>query len=194
MLSISNTKIQFNGLQEISVYYTDENHVLHDLVYNSTARVWNEGTISEENYVTFPNSSITAMYNQCLLCANTTFVVYQDINGFVQMANLTSSGWILTQLDLNATLGTGLAIQPFYHTGEADQINLYYQTSTLLITLASWHPVLSSTKSEHNVLCWVIVTDVCRARLERRRSDLHCWSFRHAPCSSFSIHKRIIRL
>lgn len=89
------------------------------------------------------------MYNQCLLCANTTLVAYQDINGFVEVANFTSSGWHLTQLSVDATLGTGLAMQPFYRPGEADQINLYYQTSTSEINLASWHPNLSIVGREY---------------------------------------------
>ncbi|KUJ24686.1 uncharacterized protein LY89DRAFT_713478 [Mollisia scopiformis] len=130
---------------EISVYYTDNNYLLQDIIYNSTTNEWNSGTISGSNYITHPNSSLSATYNQCRRCANTTIVAYQDINGFVQVANLTSSGWTLTQLKFDAYTGTGLALQPFYRAGSQDQINLYHQTSDLNITLGSWDPTLSNT-------------------------------------------------
>lgn len=75
-----------------------------------------------------PNSSLAALYNQCSRCANTTIVAFQDENGFVQIGNLTSDGWMLTQLGsvLDPELGTGLALQPFYIPGSEDRINLYH--------------------------------------------------------------------
>ena len=87
-----------------------------------------------------PNSSLAAMYNQCKMCANTTLIAFQDKNGFVQIGNLTSEGWALTQLGpaLDPEMGTGLALQPFYRNGLADRINLYYQKSNLSMNLASW--------------------------------------------------------
>ena len=90
------------------------------------------------------NSSLTAMYNQCSHCANTTIIAFQDQNGFVQIGNLTSDGWTLTQLGsaLDPEMGTGLALQPFYLSGSADQINLYHQTTNLNMSLASWKPAL----------------------------------------------------
>ena len=89
-----------------------------------------------------PNSSLAATYNQCSLCANTTIIAFQDENGFVQIGNLTSGGWTLTQLGsaLDPEIGTGLALQPFYLSGLEDQINLYYQKSNLNMSLASWTP------------------------------------------------------
>ena len=89
-----------------------------------------------------PNSSLAAMYNQCNRCANTTIISFQDNNGFVQIGNLTSDGWSLTQLGpaLNPEIGTGLALQPFYRNGSEDQINLYHQKSSLNMSLASWKP------------------------------------------------------
>lgn len=90
------------------------------------------------------NSSLAAMYNQCRLCANTTIIAFQDKNGFIQIGNLTSGGWALTQLGpaLDPVIGTGLALQPFYLNGSADQINLYHQRSDLNMSLASWKPGL----------------------------------------------------
>lgn len=85
------------------------------------------------------NSSLSAMYNWCELCANTIIIAFQDENGFVKIGNFTSDGWTLKALgqDLNPALGTGLALQPFYRSGLADQINLYYQKSVLNMALAS---------------------------------------------------------
>lgn len=90
------------------------------------------------------NSSLAAMYNQCRLCANTTIIAFQDKNGFIQIGNLSSGGWALTQLGpaLDPGIGTGLALQPFYLNGSADQINLYHQRSDLNMSLASWKPGL----------------------------------------------------
>ena len=88
------------------------------------------------------------MYNQCQMCANTTIVAFQDSNGFVQVANLTSSGWILTQVNLDPQMGTGLALQPFYRVGLEDQINLYHQKSYLNMSLASWKPAANNNGRE----------------------------------------------
>ena len=90
-----------------------------------------------------PNSSLAAMYNQCSQCANTTIIAFQDKDGFIQVGNLTSGGWNLTQLGstLNPVAGTGLALQPFYLVDSQDQINLFHQKSNLNMSLASWIPV-----------------------------------------------------
>jgi hypothetical protein len=96
-----------------------------------------------------PNSSLSAMYNQCQFCANTTIVAFQDSNGFVQVANLTSSGWILTQVNFNPHLGTGLALQPFYLASMEDQINLYHQKRDLNLRLASWKPAAKNNGGEY---------------------------------------------
>ena len=90
-----------------------------------------------------PNSSLSAMYHWCRLCANTTIIAFQDKNGFVQIGNHTSRGWTLNQLgqDLEPVMGTGLALQPFYRSGWLDQINLYHQKSLLNLSLASWNEV-----------------------------------------------------
>ena len=87
-----------------------------------------------------PNSSLTAMYNQCSRCANTTIIAFQDENGFVQIGNLTSNGWTLTQLGsaLDPEMGTGLALQHHYFSGFEDKINLYHQMSNLNMSLSIW--------------------------------------------------------
>lgn len=79
------------------------------------------------------------MYNQCTLCANTTLLAFQDENGFVQLGNFTSDGWILTQLSsrLDPAMGTGLALSPYYQKGLKDRINLYHQKSNLMMSRAS---------------------------------------------------------
>jgi len=88
------------------------------------------------------------MYNQCQKCANTTIVAFQDSNGFVQVANLTSSGWVLTQVNVNPQLATGLALQPFYWAGFEDQIDLFHQKSDLNLSLASWKPAAKNNGGE----------------------------------------------
>ncbi|KAF8852319.1 hypothetical protein BDZ45DRAFT_695169 [Acephala macrosclerotiorum] len=146
---------------EISVYYTDENYLVHDLVYNSTTHKWAQGAISAENYITHPNSSLTAMYNQCQLCANTTIVAYQDINGFVQIANYTLLQ-CLPKEGMNSSQATeqilplntqrrcaSLALHPFMRANQWDQINLYYQQSTLNISLACQFPGNSGTSANN---------------------------------------------
>lgn len=124
----------------ISVFYLDVNNLIHDISYTPSAGKWNLGVLSDQGYTAMPDSSLAAMYNQCRLCANTTIIAFQDKNGFVQIGNLTSDGWILTQLGsaLDPEIGTGLALQPFYRNGSKDQINLYHQKSNLNMSLASW--------------------------------------------------------
>ena len=86
------------------------------------------------------NSSLAAIYHQCRLCPNTTTIAFQDTNGFVQIGIPTSRGWALTQLDpaLDPAMGTGLALQPFYRNGEADEIDLYSQNSSLSLSVSKW--------------------------------------------------------
>ena len=130
------------SLQMISVFYLNANNLIHDISYNSSTGEWNPGALSYQGYTALPNSSLAAMYNQCKLCANTTIIAFQDENGFVQIGNLTSGGWTLTQLgpDLSPLKGTGLALQPFYRYGLEDQINLFHQQSDFNMSLASWKP------------------------------------------------------
>lgn len=93
------------------------------------------------------NSSLSAMYNWCSYCANTTIIAFQDENGFIQTGNFTSDGWVLKQLgqNLNPKSGTALALLPFYITGGwADRINLYHQKSNLSLAVASWRPKLAN--------------------------------------------------
>src|SRR3954453_10252272 len=97
-----------------------------------------------------PNSGLSAMYNQCRLCSNTTIIAFQDQNGIVQIGNLTSAGWTLTRLELTPHLPTGLALQPFYRSGMEDQINLYYQNADLSMNLACWVPAMANSGGEFN--------------------------------------------
>ena len=80
------------------------------------------------------------MYHWCLFCSNTTIIAFQDENGFLQIGNLTFSGWTLNQLGqaLEPVMGTGLAL---HYSGARDQINLFYQKSSLNLAQASWNPV-----------------------------------------------------
>jgi hypothetical protein len=131
------------------VFYVDANYVIHDIQYNFSMESWSAGTISSQGYTICPNSSLSAMYNQCSLCANTKIVAFQDENGFVQVANLTTGGWTLTQVNLDPLMGTGLALQPFYRLGLEDQINLYHQKADLNMSLASWKPAQVNNGGEY---------------------------------------------
>ena len=85
------------------------------------------------------------MYHQCSLCPNTTIIAFQNENGFVQIGNLTSRGWALTQLGPanNPAIGTGLALQPFRWNEFPDQVNLYHQSSDLNMSLSVRTDLLS---------------------------------------------------
>lgn len=87
-----------------------------------------------------PNSSLTAMYNQCKFCANTTLIAFQDMLGFVQIGNLTSAGWTLSQLPpmYDWAPVTGLALLPNYAKGLQDEICLFFQNSALIMEMAKW--------------------------------------------------------
>jgi len=131
----------------ISIFYLDIYNLIHDITYGHwTNSKWESGALSGQGYTAMSNSSLAAMYNHCNLCANTTIIAFQDENGFVQIGNLISSGWTLTQLGpaLDPEMGTGLALQPFYLGGSEDQINLYHQKSDLNMSLASWKPAFKN--------------------------------------------------
>ncbi|MCJ1466166.1 hypothetical protein MMC07_004785 [Pseudocyphellaria aurata] len=126
---------------EISIFYLDVDNLIHDVTYTASTG-WTSGTLSAQGHTAMANSSLSAMYNWCRHCANTTIIVFQDENGFVQIGNFTSEGWILKQLgqDLQPALGTAFALLPFYISGWADRINLYHQMSNLSLAVASWRP------------------------------------------------------
>ncbi len=136
-------------LQAINVFYLDVNNLIHDIGYSPSTGKWNMGVLSDEGYTAMPNSGLTAMYNQCKMCANTTIIAFQDMNGFIQIGSHTSGGWTLTQLGpaLDPEMGTGLALQSFYRNDTADQINVYYPKSNLNVSLASWKPVSGNNGS-----------------------------------------------
>lgn len=91
-----------------------------------------------------PNSSLTAMYNQCRLCTNIKIIAFQDENGFVQVGNFTSAGWTLSPLysTLEPSMGTGLALLPFYVNDLEHEVHLCYQKSNLSVSVAWWRPAV----------------------------------------------------
>ena len=115
------------------------NNLVHDITYTALTGSWTSGTLSAQAYTAMPNSTLSAVYNWCGHCTNTTIIAFQDKNGFVQIGKYESGDWTLKQLgqDLQPQLGTGLALQPSYRTGLRDRINLYYQKSNLNMSLAS---------------------------------------------------------
>ncbi|KAJ8067294.1 hypothetical protein OCU04_004652 [Sclerotinia nivalis] len=125
-------------IQEITVLYSDSDNLLHDIIYDVTSDSWNEGTLSSENYIISENSNVAVMYWQCLLCTNTTIISFQDVNNRIQVGNLTSTGWVLTQINVDVVDNTGLALQPFYRLNQAHQINLYYQQPDSNMAISAW--------------------------------------------------------
>ncbi|KAF7889968.1 uncharacterized protein EAF02_002383 [Botrytis sinoallii] len=123
---------------EITLLYSDSDNLLHDIIYNVASDSWSEGTLSSEKYIVSENASVAVMYWQCRLCSNTTIIAFQDANNKMQVGNLTASGWDLTQIMVDVVDNTGLALQPFYRLGEADQINLYYQNPSSVMTISAW--------------------------------------------------------
>lgn len=115
---------------------------IHDSIYKSSTGQWAPGILSNQNYTAMPNSSLTAVYYQCTLCANAIIISYQDEKGFVQIANFTSAGWTLTQLgpDLDPLSGTGLALLQYRDPSLQDDINLFHQKSNLNMSVAWWRP------------------------------------------------------
>lgn len=71
------------------MFYLNAKNLIHDISYNSSTGEWSLGALSYQGYTAMPNSSLTAMYHQCKLGANTTIIAFQNENGFVQIGNLT---------------------------------------------------------------------------------------------------------
>jgi hypothetical protein len=124
------------------VYYLDNNNVVNDIVYNPQSRIFVPGILSDRQYKSLANGSLTALYDQCESCGNTPLFAFQDDNGFVQIGNYSrSGGWTLTQLgsENDPLPGTALAMRPNYRAGLRDQIDLHYQrTSNLDLTQVSY--------------------------------------------------------
>ncbi|PQE04903.1 hypothetical protein CJF30_00004683 [Rutstroemia sp. NJR-2017a BBW] len=125
-------------ITEITVIYLDNDNLIHDIRYNPDSNSWNEGSLGDKKYTAAPNSSLSVMYWQCRLCSNGTVIVFQDENYALQFGNLTSSGWALTQIDVDVVENTGLSLQPFPRNSQADQINIYHQNSNSNLTLSAW--------------------------------------------------------
>ncbi|MCJ1463707.1 hypothetical protein MMC07_002316 [Pseudocyphellaria aurata] len=130
---------------EISIFYLDANNVLHDISYTASTGNYTSGTLSDQGYTTLPNSSLSATYDWCRLCANTTIIAFQDERGFLRIGNYTSGGWTLRQpadQSFNPEMGTGLALQQSPINDVMYSINLFYQNSESgpNMALASWSP------------------------------------------------------
>ncbi|KAM3075298.1 hypothetical protein ACMFMG_007260 [Clarireedia jacksonii] len=123
---------------EITVVYLDDDNLIHDIRYDADSKSWNEGSLADKKYTAAPNSSLAVIYWQCKLCSNGTVIAFQDENYALQFGNLTSSGWTLTQIKVDVVQNTGLSLQPFPRNSQADQINLYYQTSDSNLTISAW--------------------------------------------------------
>lgn len=134
------------------MFYLNENDTPSDIIYTDSMGQWSPGTFAAQAYTAMANGSLSAIYNWCDRCANTTLFAFQDGNGSIKIGNFSDSavdngsispGWTVTQLEkgLSPTSGTGLALHPFYRPGMEDSINLYYQKSPLMeLSLTDWRP------------------------------------------------------
>ena len=127
-------------LQQFNVLYLDSNNLIHDINYSWSTHSWSPGSLAGKGYTVLENSGLSTLYHQCRFCSNTTVIAFQDQKGNVQIGNLSSAGWTLTQLELNLQLPTGLALQSQLISGQADQINLYHQKADLKMALAARVP------------------------------------------------------
>ena len=121
----------------MSLFYFDENYVIHEANGIPTAVDWTVGSLSALNITAMPNSSIAAVYNWCSACTNTTVIAFQDQEGAIQIGNKTAGGWKIAPLgaDAQPLPGTGIALAV---TGD-NRLNLYYQKTTLNMALAVWN-------------------------------------------------------
>ena len=127
-------------MQEITVLYTDSENLLHNVVYNSKTGNWSEGDLANEKLIPSFDAGMGVVYHQCAKCSNNTIIAFQDVNGFVQVGNRTSNGWILTQVDVGAVNNTGLALGTVTVAAVPRRISLYYQASSLNLSQYVWEP------------------------------------------------------
>ena len=161
-------RIHADILQGISVIYLDAEDHLCDVNYVYPTETWSPGSLSDRGYTALANSSLAILYNQCASCANSTIIAFQDQDGHIQIGNLTSSGWTLTQLGtgMDPIMGTGLALEALrgYHEGWPLQINLHYQKSNLSLCQASWIP---NNPSSDNGSLMIILSVMLTLMLEQ---------------------------
>lgn len=127
-------------VQEITVLYMNFENLLHNVVYNSKTGNWIEGDLAKEKLISSFDAGVSVVYHQCANCSNNTIIAYQDVNGFVQIGNRTSDGWILTQVDINPINNTGLALALEITSGLPKFVDIYYQAPNLNLGLHSWEP------------------------------------------------------
>lgn len=128
-------------VQEITVLYIDSGNLLHNIVFNSKIGSWVEGDLVNEKLMPSLDAGVSVAYHQCARCSNNTVIAYQDLNGFLQIGNRTSDGWILTQIDANPIDNTGLALALVVALGLPKNICVYYQAPNLKLSQHVWKPV-----------------------------------------------------
>jgi hypothetical protein len=112
------------------VYYLDDNNIVNDMIYSPNTKSFSPGVLANRQYRSIDNGSLAALYDQCVLCGNTSIFAFQDEHGFIQIGNYSlSDGWSLTQLGAeNVPLpGTALAMRPKYVINSTDTIEVHYQ-------------------------------------------------------------------
>ena len=127
------------------MFYFDNSNILNDQLWTAATGKWDQGALGHQSYVADPNSSLTATFNQCALCANTILLAYTNQNGTIRVGNLTTTGWQTSSLGIASTKGSDLGITPFYRAGVKDEFKLYYQrASDENLVLAAWTPATNN--------------------------------------------------
>lgn len=105
---------------QVSLYYlTSDNNVAELWASDIVGDVWFAGSLgtSLTSLQAMNGSSLSAQWQICNNCSNSLCVVYQQQDGDIQVANLTSSSWAFSGPITDGTSSfinrTGLAVRPF---------------------------------------------------------------------------------
>ncbi|KAM3070438.1 hypothetical protein ACMFMG_010262 [Clarireedia jacksonii] len=126
----------------ISLFYIDPSHKLQNLIFSSDTSAWTAGNLSAQNIAVYPSSSLTALANPCPSCTYTTILVYQDTQGFINIANQTdlNAAWETSELT-GQPLGVNFALQNNTDPGTAGHwVNFWYQQSNGDLAYLFWNP------------------------------------------------------
>lgn len=115
-----------------TIYYLDKSNVVHEIVTRDSGATWQNGSITERNIVANEGSRLSATFHSlstCENCPNTRLMVYQSIDGQLQLLNGTIDGQESQSYALNTTAvkHTGLAVTLRWKADFIPGIRIYYQ-------------------------------------------------------------------
>lgn len=101
---------------QVSLYYLTSNNNVGEIWSNDlSGGLWYAGALTTTLTPTaMNNSQISAFWQICNNCTNSLFLVYQDTDGALALANLTNGNWADSgTISTQSTDGTGVAISAF---------------------------------------------------------------------------------